>query len=395
MLRKAYYLGLFLLIVSCSENTINIKNDQEGKLQATYHLVEKSDKVFRLDSETAPKPPYMQIFEDSLKKRILTLLNPYKNAIYFYNYEDSGFIKKIIYPREGANAVLRLSGYYIKNTDSIYIYNMPMTEVILSNSLGYVNKRISLRGNVSDWPNYYPQYLLATINPFIHIGDELLLTGQSFTSIPSANLHRFKFAAYINMHNNKVEFHHIYPEEIYGSNSNWEGGLPTQVYPALTPHGELVFSFPASHNLYITKCNSETYTKIYGGSNIATTIHSIDFSDPAETPNQLITENYLREDMYGGILYDSYRKIYYRFLLQGIPNATISSAKEEKPISIIMMDDKFNYLGETTIGTGKKWNWENSFVTREGLNVEYLDSKDINEDYLIFKIFVPEAIKNI
>lgn len=393
MFHKIYYLVLFLLIVSCTDNVMSVKNNKEGKLQATYQLVAKRDKVFHLDSETAPRPPYTQIFEDSLKRQILTLLNPYKNAIYFYNYEDSEFVKKIVYPREGANAVLKLSGYYIKNMDSIYIYNMPMTEICLTNSLGGVNNRISLRGNTPDWPNYYPQYLLETVNPFIHIGDQLLLTGQSFTSIPSVNIDKFRFVAYINMRNNNVEFHHIYPEEIYGSNSNWEGGLPTQVYPTLTPNNELIFSFPVSHNLYRTNHNSEIYTKTYGGSNIASTIHSIDFDDLVNTPNELIIENYLGEDMYGAILYDSYRKMYYRFLLQGIPNATVNSVKEEKPISIIIMDDKFNYLGETIIGTGKTWNWRNTFVTKEGLNIEYLDDKDINEDYLIFKIFIPEAIK--
>lgn len=393
MLRKAHYLVLFLLIVSCTNNVISIKNEKEGKLQATYELRVKKDKAFHLDSETAPRPPYIQVFEDSLKRQILALLNPYKNAIYFYNYKDSGFIKKITYPREGANAVLRLSGYYIKNMDSIYIYNMPMTEVCLTNSSGHVNKRISLRGNTPDWPNHYPQYLLETINPFIRIGDQLLLTGQSFISIPSINLNKFRFTAYVNMDNNKVDFHHIYPEEIYGFNSNWEGGLPTQVYPTLTPNGELVFSFPASHYLYIASCNSETYTKIYGGSNNATTIHSIDFDDPRETPNELIIENYLREDMYGAILYDSYRKMYYRFLLQGVPNATVNSVKEEKPITIVIMDDKLNYLGETVIGTGKEWNWKNSFITQEGLNIEYIDNEDINEDYLNFKIFTPEPIK--
>jgi hypothetical protein len=55
------------------------------------------------------------------------------------------------------------------------------------------------------------------------------------------------------------------------------------------------------------------------------------------------------------------------------------------------MDKNFNYLGETTIGKGdKEWFWQNSFVTKEGLNIEYIE-KD-SEEYLTFKIF---TIKNI
>ncbi len=392
MHHKIFYVGLFLLITSCTSNTINIENERAGELKASFLLIENNEKKFRLDAETAPKPPFIQIIEDSLGKRILTFLNPYKNAIYCYDYTDSIYLNKFVYQKEGADAVLRLSGYYIKNMDSIYIYNMPMTEIILANCAGKINNRISLRGNMPDWPNYYPQYLLETVNPFIQINNKLRLTGQSFISIPSANIDKFKFSACVDMQNNQVEFQHTYPKEIYGQGSNWEGGLPTQVYPVLSPKGDLIYSFPASHNLYVAKLDSEIYTTIYGGSNFATTIHSIDFDDITKTPDELIINNYMREDMYGAVLHDPYRKMYYRFLLKGVQNSNINAVKEDKPIIVIMMNEEFNYLGETVIGTGKEWNWTNSFVTREGLNIEYIDSNDIDENYLALKIFIPKEI---
>ena len=95
--------------------------------------------------------------------------------------------------------------------------------------------------------------------------------------------------------------------------------------------------------------------------------------------------------MYAAVLYDKFRNIYYRFLLKGLPGATFSTPKEEKPIIIIIMDENFNYLGETNIGTGKEWNWNNTFITREGLNIEYIGD-DLNEDYLTFKIFSLNSI---
>ena len=74
------------------------------------------------------------------------------------------------------------------------------------------------------------------------------------------------------------------------------------------------------------------------------------------------------------------------FLERGIPNATIQMTMKDKLINVIIMNEKFEYLGETTLGTGKEWNWANSFVTEEGLNIEYLDKNDLDENYLIFKI---------
>lgn len=385
---------LILVLASCRNREVKVTNEKEGKLTATYQLVEKGEKNFYLDAETAPKPPFMQVWNDSLGKRFLTLLNPYKNAIYFYNYEDTTYVQKIAYNKEGPNAILRVSGYYIKNADSIYIYNMPMVQVELANARGEVKAHIPLTGvsKEPDWPNYYPQYLMSTVTPFIEVGSTLILTGQAVLSVPAENIDRFKISAYINTATNQVDFHHTYPKEIYGNDANWEGGLPTQVFSTLSPEKELVFSFPASHNLYVTRWDEDETRAVYGGSNVASTIHSIDYGDVKKTPDELVVENYIKEDMYGAVLYDPYRKLYYRFLLRGLPNATIKTVKEEKPIVVIMMDGQFNYLGETTLGTGKEWNWTNAFVTQEGLNIEYIGDIGINEDYLTLKVWCPEAI---
>lgn len=156
--------------------------------------------------------------------------------------------------------------------------------------------------------------------------------------------------------------------------------------PCLSPDGNLIHSFPASHDLYVCELNSNVITKIYGGSNVATAIHSIDYDEPRKTPGELCLVHYVQQDMYGAIIYDNYRKIYYRFLERGIPNATIQMTMKDKLINVIIMNEKFEYLGETTLGTGKEWNWANSFVTEEGLNIEYLDKNDLDENYLIFKI---------
>ena len=94
----------------------------------------------------------------------------------------------------------------------------------------------------------------------------------------------------------------------------------------------------------------------------------------------------MQQDTYAAIKYDRFRNVYYRFLLKGIPNATIRTGWMEKPVTIIVMDKDFNYLGETSIGIGnKEWFWQDSFVTKEGLNIEYVDAD--SEDYLIVKIF--------
>ena len=93
------------------------------------------------------------------------------------------------------------------------------------------------------------------------------------------------------------------------------------------------------------------------------------------------------QDMYGPIIYDGYRSVYYRFLLKKVTDKQKSNSIPNKEINIVIMDKDFHYLGETTIGNGKKWNIQNAFITQEGLNIEYLSPENLDEDHLVFKVF--------
>lgn len=394
MLKKIFYIAVIIAFaISCTQsNVIRIENPKQGMLNNSYQLVLNDTKSFCLDSITAPRPIYIQLLKNSNgEDSILTFLNQYNNSIYLYDYKNNSFVGNIVL-NKNSNKFRRIGGYYYKNKDSIYVYDMAEVKLYLTNTDGAMKQPIQLHDENPNWPLFYPQYMLNTVNPIVENEGKLLLTGQFFPSVPMSIIDKFRFSGYIDIKTNQVEYHCTYPKELYGSGANWEGGISTAVYTALSPDNKVIHSYPVSHNLYISGCNEEKYSIIYGGSNVAKTISSINRKETERTPNELILAHYIQQDLYGAILYDPYRKFYYRFLLQGIPNASLSTLKEEKPISIIIMDDEFNYLGETVIGTGKEWNWKNSFITSEGLNIEYIDSTDIDENYLTFKIFYPETI---
>lgn len=382
-------LVLFMALVACSTKTVELKNEKKGQLKASMTLEITQIKKIVLDSNTAPKPQYTQMFTDSTGQNYFTFLNKYSNAIHFYNYNSLALAKTLKYDKKGPNGILKPIGYHIKNLDSIYIYNKSLTEVVLTNDKSKVLKKISLQGTShrDNWYTYYPQYYPKTVTPFIETSKELLLTGQSFVNIQDSLISKFKFNAHINYTSQKVHYSHIYPKELYGFNYNWIGDLYTTVYAELHPdENKLVFSFPVSHDIYIADLYGNSYKKKYAGSNEAGTISSIEKS-PKQTSREVIYTHYASQYQYAAIKYDKYRKVYYRFLLKAIPNATEHSRPKDKPIAVIVMDKDFNYLGEVTLGTGKEWHWQNSFVTKEGLNIEYLDNDDIDEVALTLKIF--------
>ena len=77
-------------------------------------------------------------------------------------------------------------------------------------------------------------------------------------------------------------------------------------------------------------------------------------------------------------------------MLNAMPGSTTNRNREDKELTIIIMDKNFNYLGEQIVGKWKRWNWENAFVSPEGLNIEYVNYEDIDETYLSYKTFIPK-----
>jgi len=390
---KSNYFLLYLSIFffSCT-NSIRMKNEEKGKLQANYQLIISSEKRILLDYETAPQPPYMQMIQGSDGEYILTLLNPYMNAIYFYDYEKTEYKGKIEYAKEGPNGIQSFAGYYIKNMDSIYVYNRYMAELVLTDRTGQVKQRISLRGNRidEDWSFYFPQYNFITANPLIEKKERIILTGMKPTTIADSLIHIFQFTASVNYVSCNVEFMHNYPKELYGANAHWESPTFMQPFRDFLPNGDLVYSFPVSHNVYIASYGVNNYKTVYAGSNVAGTIRSIN-DNRKRIPDEVLINHFIQYDFYTAILHDPYRHLYYRYMLRAIPNT--NTYWKKKPLIVIIMDEQFNYQGETVIGTGEEWNWENSFVTSEGLTMEYIDhDADPEEQYLCLKTFTVEKI---
>lgn len=383
---------LLALLASCTQkkNVVELQNQMKGKMKATAKLMNTGEKKFPLDSISAPRIRYVQILDDGNNNKSLTFLNTYANAIYVYDYNTLG-LKKIVKfskkDKEGINVPL---GYYIKNFDSIYIYNKTNNELALINDSGRVVSRISLINKQPfhdlSWIYRYPQYYPSTTAPVVGAGQQLIFPGQYMLSLPDSIAGRFRFEAHVDLNNDSVRFFRQYPPALYGNNIFWENeGLFTNVYSDVAPDNKMIYSFPVSHDVFVADNDKEGYTSIYGGSNEAGAITSFEKKMPSEELQLRVCKT----DLYAAIRYDRYRKVYYRFLRKAMPEATYTSAFKDKPLSVVMFDEHFKYMGETIIGTCDNFNWENAFVTEEGLNIEYIDKKDLSESHLYLKIFKP------
>ncbi len=381
-------------LIVCKRNTVEIVNEKYGKLKSSVQLLVSGEKKFGLDTYSAPRPEYTQMYRGSDKILYFTFFNNFNNAIYFYDYKLNKFIKKIVWDNKISKKFEGITAYHIKSLDSIYLFNQRTFEIILADKKGDIISKTPLLDNMADirWIYKYPQYYLRTVTPFIETNNELLLTGMYTTSIPETAISDFQFTASLNFKTNKLTYFNKYPPELYGFNYTWDGGLFTEVFSELNAVGnKLIFSFPVTHNLYIADLNNKQgYKQVYGGSNFAGTIKSSSLPI-GKSSREEILNNIIEQDEYTAIKYDKFRKVYYRFLFKKMTAKNKKNDWHNKPIAVIVLDNQFQYLGETVIGTGEEWNWQNSFVTKEGLNIEYTGIND-DENILTLKILTLKKI---
>lgn len=391
------YVIIISLIISCNAGaSIEVKNEKHGSLKAAKKLEVSTDKKFPLDSLSAPRPPYIQIYNDANGNEYLAMLSGYSKNIFIYNYDSANTPVNQI----PISTVQMPLAFHIRNMDSIYVYNDKMMEMILLNNKSEVISKVSLINNENmkdlSWTFKYPQYVPHTVNAISEHAGKLIFPGQFIWTLPDTVARTFKFTSLIDINNNTVKYIHKYPYSIYGHGYIWDEPMFTGVYYAIMPDSKkMVYSFPVSHDLVIYDMDTDNEKTIYGGSNEAASITSFNvnkFKKKSAAPNEYIYQKACTTDLYGGILYDKYRNVYYRFLRKALPEKGVRLRWENKQVAVVVMDQDFNYLGETEIGDMNEFYPDNSFVTKEGLNVEYIAPDDVDEKFLTFKIFTLKDI---
>ncbi|WP_028298153.1 DUF4221 family protein [Olivibacter sitiensis] len=393
------FFPFFLIFGSCSNdssfsNVKVVKNPFVGKLRPTHILEESADVIFQLDSLTAPKIEYAQFLELPDGKRVLSFLNHYTSAIYQYDYDTRQIINSI---NIGSNLLpdstekVQPKAYHLSGLDSVYIYNQGNMEYLLYNKRNNDLTRISLIADqdlrTEPWYLQYPQYYPQGTNQIVKIGDRIFFSGQTFQVLKNDLLKNFRFVSSTNVSNDNVDFLYNYPDSLYGSNYNWGGDKFFETYMAYNADRNiLVFSFPVSHNLYITAPGQDAYSASeFAGSNYIEDIRSMATEVDKLTEESLV-EHTLRSDEYASVRYDPYRKVYYRFVRHGIKDYSKSSKWNDKSVSVIILDENFKYIGEKNLGLLKNWFIQNVFVSDEGLHIEYIPD-NLDEERLIYKTF--------
>lgn len=383
---KPYILKLFSIYIcfslfSC--NTNSVKNEYYNKYKNKCKIELIGKKEISLDENTSSFTMFMQ-YIDNIDK--LSLYNKYNNSIYLFDYNTGKLYKKIQFEKEGNNGVGKLQGYDYINEDSIFVYNRHTKIVSLMNEASQLKWKRRLNIDSLQSYTFMPSFpYLQTNSPMIYINKKLILGGFGTAETTAETSTNSPVTTIYNFEGDSISFANNYPEQY--QKYNWGGGFFRMPYFDVNKANEtIILSFPQDHYLYVYSLLTKKQKKYYAGSASIREIEAYPEKKELRTNiNQdRASEWFFSIPTYRSVLYDKYRNLYYRLVTFPNDPKFDKFTYCKQPLLLIILDKDFNYLGESLLPDNIDLFFTNSFVTKEGFNIQAITD---NEDLLTFYQF--------
>ncbi len=172
---------------------------------------------------------------------------------------------------------------------------------------------------------------------------------------------------------------YIFSYPVSYRSGKWYGRQYRKIYSAYNMHRDIfIYSFPNDHYVYYTDHRSSP-KKAYAGSKY--------FGDIVSTNKHWFYDKeagfdyYQNQPSYSTIIYDPYRKCYYRIAEHPV---AITEEFYRKPFSIILLDEELNWMGEYMV-PDKRHSENRFFLTEAGLYInKFIEEHNMN--YLRYEI---------
>jgi hypothetical protein len=267
----------------------------------------------------------------------------------------------------GQDGIYRLNSFYIKGMDSIFVFPVYYKELFLVDFNGHVKNKFVLNNYKAEnnldkldltGDMYSPTQFIGNKAIFGTLSSEINGLNPKFSSFPiglTFDINTFQ------VNTNFMYYPENYWKKAYSMFNNF-------YFSDLDiSEKNIVISFPVDDNIYVRDINGKLLKKVEAKSDF------IDLSyESLKKEGQLEAEKFfLSNPSYNRILSDPFRKVYYRFALQkydgkgNVPTLMMSSFK---PLSVIILNEQFEKIGETLLPANKHFIF-NAFVGKKGLYI--------------------------
>jgi hypothetical protein len=370
-----FALLLFIVLCGCK------KSSTETSLR-----IEGSGDYIHLNTagSISPKTKFLQYYEEPHKAWLL-FGNEEMNEAILYELPSGNIEKRMKFDMRGPNRIGIYKGAFIHNFDSIFVLSGTYyTEFFLIDTTGTVKRKFSVDSiNIGEFHNaltpLYTHFSMETVfwNGLLNLNTDVM------TAISNADLHTQNICISYDIGKGELADRFQYPE--FDDTHKARLG-----YYCRTHNGsDLVYSFRYLDDLYILKENGD-YEIIpcpsqYQNMNLDWTINR---TDPIEIQKERVVEN----PCYGSIMFDKYRRHFYRIYIPGykLKNGESADQYVEYPplFSIMVLDENLTLIGETLMPMNT-YDPLMAFITRDGLFLAlHPDNPKYNPDSLAFEKMV-------
>lgn len=367
-------------LLSCSDvQMYEVRNDGEAASDST--LLCRSDSVIKvfIGDRIVPIPLSSQVMENESGKQIYILLD--ENTLYCFDMENGRLIRS-----EELKDCGNLNNYsgFLCLPDASFVYNYKQKSLYMLDSLYQVKRKWKVVFDKKDVID--PEAL--TDSPILYTQGKLILSGVKMLDLEGKT--DLPVSCSIDVLTGNRNIGGNYPEVYF--KGNFGGIYFNAIYHTLAADGRILYSFPADHYVYFYSPDFAFVKKCFMGSRYSPVITSSDFDlIDLVKDKELRIKYYISQYSYSNVLYDKYRKVYYRIAQH--PLASWKSGETfVKPFSIIVMDESGKLLSETPIQQDyKSLNLHNVHVVKDGLLIQ---KKTSDENVIEFVKFVLNGYEN-
>lgn len=383
MVKNSYITVLLTIIIVSCTNVGHIKNKEYSVHAIQYQLQFSKMINLPIDSQTSSLSPYIQ-HTDMDGQSLLITLNTYDNSLRIYNIDKQQEVKKIVYEKQGEDGVGTIQGFLYLHPDSIFIYTYWGRILYHTNDQGKVLNKYPFKDSIEkDYS--VPAPYIQTSSPMSIINDEIILNGFIADESDSEEAINRPITTCYNIDTRRISYVNRYPKQY--TEYHWGGGMLYRlVHYATNFNNEMVLSFAADHHIYVYSFNEKKIRDYYAGSAFIKDIASFNAPKGYSISGEMEWDWYLQNPSYEGIFHDPYQNVYYRIVR--LPQKRSNDKNNlaiPKPLVVIILNDKYEYIGESMLPDGIDFLTNNCFVTQDGLNIQvFKDGDEEDENYITF-----------
>jgi hypothetical protein len=347
-----------------------------------------------IDSNTTLDCMSMFYYKDrDTGEEYLTYLNSYKNEVQFYNLKSQKLEHKVTCALEGPDGVGEISGFRVISRDSIYLTSR--WSIFLVNSNGNIMDKIDYSKGTFIEDNaplnkVMPSPYISSSRVYtpLVVKDNKLYITQALT-YNAPYLPKIQMAPSLNSKvclvikkNGLKEF---LPMEHPLANVE---GLSNKHFSREFDGNNFVYSFFEDPDVYVTKDHVHVVKYSVHSRFIDKIVH---LKNKSMSSFEKYNVDYIKDAYYFNLIYDKYRKIYYRFVK--LPDKykegddLMRLVKYPQNFSIIVLNKDFQVIGETKLPTAT-YEYKNFFVAEKGLylSINHIDNPNLDIDHLQFEL---------